>query len=125
MTYEVLSILRVKTKQGETILSPGQIITLNPSNADTLLAQGKIKLTDKEFLEKTLDVILFSSRDKIIEAYEGMQYQNTDEIRGIEDEIGRIYKGALQGLSSLADFQAVCEKWVLVCKEILRKRTQN
>jgi len=108
MIYQVLTTLKVKTKQGETTLSPGQIINLNPSKADSLLAQGKIKPTT---LEETLDSILWTSRNQIIDAHKGRQYQVTDEIRGIEEKIDRLYKEVLNGQGKLSDFQNACNQW--------------
>lgn len=122
MTYQVLSTMKVKTKQGETILSPGQIINLNPSKAESLLAEGKIKLTP---LEEILDSILKESMDKIIEAHEGRQYHATDEIKALEDEIDRLYKAVLSGQGSLSDFQSACQKWFLICNESLTNNKQN
>ena len=118
MTYQVLSTMKVKTKQGETILSPGQIINLNPSKAESLLAEGKIKLTP---LEEILDSILLESRDKIIEAHEGKQYHSTDEIKALEDEIDRLYKGSLSGQGSLSEFQDAVNIWERRAIENVRK----
>ena len=108
MTYQVLTTLKVRTEQGETILSPGQIINLNQSKADSLLAQGKIKPTT---LEETLDLILWASMDRIIETHKGKQYQATDEIRGIEEEIDRLYREVLKGQAKLEDFKKACLAW--------------
>lgn len=122
MTYQVLTALKVKTKQGETILYPGQIIDLNLSKAHSFIAQGKIKPMN---LEETLDSILFNARDRIVNANDGSQYKANDEIRAVEDEINRLYKAVLNGQESLSDFPNACEKWVLICKESLSNRTQN
>ena len=122
MTYQVLSTMKVKTKQGETILSPGHIINLNPSKAESLLAQGRIKQTS---LEEILDSILKESMDKIIEAHEGRQYHATYEIRASEDEIDRLYKAVLSGQGSLSDFQRACQKWFLICNESLTNNKQT
>lgn len=108
MTYQVLSNLKVKTRQGEMILSPGQIIDLNPSKADSLLAEGKIKPTT---LEKTLDAILQASIARIIEAHKGRQYRASDEIRSIEEEIDRIYRAVLNGQANISDFQDAIHAW--------------
>ena len=108
MTYQVLSTLKVKTKQGEMVLSPGQIINLNSSKADSLLAEGKIKPTS---LEEILDSILMDSRNKIIEAHNGRQYHATDEIRALESEINRLYRAVLNGQGRLSELQRVCHKW--------------
>ena len=117
MTYQVLSTLKVKTKQGKAILYPGQIIELNPSKADALLAQGNIKLTT---IEEILDSILSNTRDRLIEAYKDKQYYATEEIRGIEDEIDRVYKAVLVSQASISDFESDCERWLLLCKENLK-----
>ena len=122
MTYQVLSTMKVKTKQGETILSPGQIINLNPSKAESLLAEGKIKLTP---LEEILDSILLEARDKIIQVHNGRQYHATDEIKALEDEIDRLYKAVLSGQGSLSDFQRACQKWFLICNESLTNNKQT
>ena len=108
MTYKVLTHLKVKTKQGETILTPGQIINLNPDKADSLLAQGKIKPTK---LEEILDSILWESRDRIIEAFKGRQYRASEEIREIEQKIDCIYNEVLQGQAKLEDFRNACLAW--------------
>jgi hypothetical protein len=76
-------------------------------------------------IEEILDSILKESMDKIIETHEGRQYHATDEIKASEDEIDRLYKAVLSGQGSLSDFQSACEKWVLLCKGNLRKRSQN
>jgi hypothetical protein len=114
MTYQVLSTLKAKTKQGEIILSPGQIINLNPSKADSWIAQGKIKPTS---LEERLDSILWESRDKIIEAHKGRQYRANDETRGIEEETDRLYKEVLNGQAELEDFMNACINWEKVVKK--------
>ena len=118
MTYQVLTNLKVRTKQGETVLSPGQIINLNPSKAESWIAQGKIKPTT---LEETLDLILWESMDRIFEAHKGKQYQATDEIRGIEEEIDRLYKAVLNGHGSLSDFQNAVNVWERRAIENVRK----
>ncbi len=118
MTYQILTELKVKTKQGETILSPGQIINLNPSKADSLLAEGKIKQTS---LEDILDSILNESMSKIIEAHEGRQYHATDEIRTSEDEIDRMYKAVLKSQGSLSGFQDAVNIWERRAIENVRK----
>jgi hypothetical protein len=73
MTYQVLTELKVKTRQGEAILTPGQIINLDSSKADSLLALGKIKPT--ESLEEVMDAILWTSRNQIMDAHKGRQYK--------------------------------------------------
>lgn len=118
MTYQVLTELKVKTKQGETILSPGQIINLNPAKADSLLAEGKIKQTS---LEEILDSILKESMDKIIEAHKGRQYHATYEIRTSEDEIDSLYEAVLNGQESLSDFQDAVNIWERRAIENVRK----
>jgi len=117
MTYQVLKTLKVKTKQGKTIIFPGQIIELNPSKAESLLAQGKIKLTT---IEEILDSILSNIRDRIIEEHKSKQYRATEEIRGIEDEIDRVYKAVLDSQATISDLESACEKWLLLCKENLK-----
>lgn len=115
MIYEVLSTLKVKTKQGETILSPRQIINLNPSKADSWLAQGKIKPADSvahtEPLEETLDSILWAARDSIIKNLDGRQYKATAEVRNVEDEIAKFYKETLSSQGSISEFQDACKRW--------------
>ena len=118
MTYQVLSTMKVKTKQVETILSPGQIINLSPSKADSLLAQGRIKQTS---LEEILDSILLESRDKIIKAHNRRQYHSTDEIKASEDAIDRIYKAVLSGQGSLSDFRDAVNIWERRAIENVRK----
>ena len=108
MTYQVLTELKVKTRQGEAILTPGQVINLNPAKADSLLALGKIKQIS---IEETLDAILWELMDRIIETHKGRQYQATDEIRGIEEEIDRLYKEVLKGQAKLEDFRSACGDW--------------
>jgi hypothetical protein len=110
--------MKVKTKQGETILSPGQIISLTPSKAESLLSQGRIKQAN---IEEILDSILKESMDKIIEAHEGRQYHATDEIRASEDEIDRLYKAVLSGQGSLSDFQNAVNIWERRAIENVRK----
>lgn len=114
MTYQVLTNLKVKTKQGEMTLSPGQIINLNPSKAESWIAQGKIKPISSE---GTPDAILSDSIDRIIEKHKGMQYKTTEEIRKAEDEADRIYKKLLQGQGSISDFQKACDEWVSICSD--------
>lgn len=115
MTYQVLSTLKVKTRQGETILSPGQIINLNPSKADSLLALGKIKPVEQtsmtarpESLEEMLNAIVLSSCNKIVEALNGKQYRASGEIRKAEEDINHLYHEVLNGL---AEYQAACQRW--------------
>lgn len=118
MTYQVLTTMKVKTKQGETILSPGQIINLNPSKADSLLAEGKIKQTS---LEEILDEIICTTMERLIERYKGRQYTATPEIRHAEDGIDRLYKAVLSGQGSLSDFQDAVNIWERRAIENVRK----
>jgi len=97
---------------------------------DAQKTESKIRLIEKQTprtksIEDILDAILFSARDRISEAYKGKQYHATDEIRGIENEIDRLYKAVLKNQASLSDFQNACERWFLICKEGLGNRTQN
>ena len=108
MTYQVLSTMKVKTKQGETILSPGQIINLDSSKAESLLTEGKIKLTSPE---EIMDSILLEAKNRIVRVYKGKQCHQTNEIKTIEEEMGRIYRAVLDGQGSLSDFQSICQQW--------------
>ncbi len=118
MTYQVLSTMKVKTKQGETIISQGQIIDLNPSKAESWIAQRKIR---KISLEETLDTILYCTRDKIIELLKGKQYKPNAEIKQAEDEINRIYRAVLSGQGSLSEFQDAVNIWERRAIENVRK----
>jgi hypothetical protein len=115
MTYQVLSTLKVKTRQGETILSPGQIINLNPSKADSLLALGRIKPVEQksmttwpESLEEVLNAIVLASCNRIVETLKGKQYRANDEIRKAEEDVNHLYHEVLNGL---AEYQAACQRW--------------
>ena len=108
MTYQVLTPFKVKTNQGERVLSAGNIINLNPSKAETLLFQGKIKPAPAE---SCLDAILSKSVDRIVQAHQGRQYHATAEIKQAEDEIDRIYKAVIEGQAGLSDFQDACNRW--------------
>lgn len=117
MNYQVLNPFKVKTSQGEVILTPGQIIRLNPDSADSLLASGKIKPNDSigeihsEPLEETLDSILWTARDTIIKNLDGRQYKATAEVRNVEDEIASLYKETLSSQGSISEFQDACKRW--------------
>ena len=73
-----------------------------------LVPIGKIKPTT---LENTLDAILQASIARIIKAHKGRQYRASDEIRGIEDEIDRLYRAVLSGQASISDFQNAVNVW--------------
>lgn len=115
MIYQVLSDLKVTTKQGEATLGHGQIIDLKTSLADLLLAQGKIKPASKDFREETLDAILFTARDEITAM--GKPYRQTDALVSIEDEMGHLYREVLDGRGSITDFRDACERWVSISQQ--------
>jgi hypothetical protein len=46
MTYRLLTEIKVRTSQGETVLPPGKIIRLDQAKASILIDKGKIKPLD-------------------------------------------------------------------------------
>ena len=42
MTYEVITLFTVKTKQGDLTLRPGQVVTLAEEKAKKLIGEGKL-----------------------------------------------------------------------------------
>ena len=122
MNYQVLTELRVKTTQGETTLSPGQIIELNASKADAYLAQGKIRQISRE---EMINNILSYTVSRLSKIYNGRQYHATEELKKAEDEIDRLSKSVLNGQDNISLFQRACENWVILCQTRLRLDSQN
>lgn len=48
MTYEVVTLFTVKTKEGDLTLNPGQVVTLAEEKAVKLIAEGKLKPLSEE-----------------------------------------------------------------------------
>lgn len=122
MNYQVLTELKVKTAQGETTLSPGQMIELNASKADSFLAQGKIKQIS---MEDMVNDILSYTVSRLSKIYNGRQYHATAELKKAEDEIDRLTKSVLNGQASISLFQKACENWVFLCQTRLRLDSEN
>lgn len=134
MTYEVLAELKVKTAQGETILSPGQLIRLAPAKAKPLVESSKIRPTGigmvigvatlwknscqqetpearHESLEAVMTALLIGTRNRIIEMHKGRQYKATDEARQVESAVDGTYHQVLSGLAEIADFSQAVAAW--------------
>lgn len=59
MTYEVITLFTVKTKQGDLTLRPGQVVTLAEEKAKKLIEDGKIQLwpyLDNEALNERMAI---------------------------------------------------------------------
>ncbi|MBF8277790.1 MAG: hypothetical protein HW390_2863 [Candidatus Brocadiaceae bacterium] len=59
MTYKILTLFTVKTKQGDLTLNPGQVITLVEEKAKKLIQEGKIKLVEQyeDYFKDTVEKV--------------------------------------------------------------------
>ncbi len=127
MTYQVLRELRVKTGQGETVLSPGQLIRLDTSKANPLIESGKIKPIElkktpiNEHRRKTLLDCMTATWETISTPYFKTEYKLTKEIKKAESAIKKVQDEVLDGKAKLADFRNVCLEWETVVQEIINK----
>ena len=77
MTYKVIRLFTVKTKQGDLTLNPGQVITLVEEKAKKLILEGKIREVDKyedyfkDAVEKVSQIYQAGTIDYIRRKYPG------------------------------------------------------
>jgi hypothetical protein len=127
MTYRLLTEIKVRTSQGETVLPPGKIIRLDPAKAHPLIESGKIipieyetrqLIEDRqEYLLDRMSAIILQSRDNIVAACRGRQFQSNEEARKAEHNIESVQHKVMAGAATLGDFEDACRAWENKVKE--------
>lgn len=117
MTYEVLKKIRVKTVQGETVLSSGNLINLDEIKAIKLIAAGKLKPVilkhmSTERKQSLLDCIT-ATWETISRQHFKTGYKLTPEVKKAESDIETLQAEVLEGKATLEDFREACERWEL------------
>ena len=122
MTYQVLTEIRVKTRQGETVLTQGSMIRLDPAKATPLIESRKIK--PLEFLtsmtatrRETLLACMIATWETISRPYLKTGYKLTSEVKEAESVIEKLQYEVLEGKAKLEDFRNACSNWEKALRE--------
>jgi len=117
MIYQVLTEIRVKTRQGEALLTSGSMIRLDPAKASPLIESGKIKplksqktLMTEARRESLLDCMI-ATWETISRPYFKTGYKLTSEVEKAESVIVRVQSEVLEGKAKLEDFRNACIIW--------------
>jgi len=115
MTYEVLKEIRVKTVQGETVLSSGNLINLDELRASKLIAAGKLKpialIYLREERRQSLLDCMTATWETISKTHFKTGYKLTPEVKKAELMIEKLQAEVFEGKAKLEDFRKACINW--------------
>lgn len=127
MTYKVLKHFTAKTKQGEFLICPGQIIDLNvdiyPSQVESLVQEGKIKqititealsFEESQTIEKEVEKILSELNAKQTKPKEGTL---EEIIWSLKERVMKAVKGIPHIYSG--EIRAIEDEIDRLCREVL------
>lgn len=121
MTYKVIRLFTVKTKQGNLTLNPGQVVTLVEEKAKKLIQQGKIKVVEqyedyfKDTVEKVSQIYQAGTIDYVRRRYPG-RFQESLQI---ENRLNDFWDKDFQ------EFKKAVDDWREIEIELVKLFTQK
>lgn len=116
MIYEVIEAIRVRTPKGDTDLTAGQLINIEPCKAQRLVETGKLKPRLTEARKDSLIMCMEAVWDADAMPLYRQGFKLTPEITKAEDEVTRIQGLVQQGLARLSDHEGAVKKLISAIK---------